>query len=217
MQHILVYSDSLSWGIIPMTRKRLPFEQRWSGALEIALNHADCPVRVIENCLNGRRTVWDDPFKPGRNGMEGLAQQVEIYSPLSLVVLMLGTNDFQSVHSNQAWHAAQGIAALINTIRNAPIEPDMPIPTILVIAPPATHVAKGNMADKFLGADIKCKGFADALLKVCAETNCHFFDAGNIVGSSAIDGVHLDAEQHLSLARALSSVVKPLLAQSTDT
>lgn len=108
MQHILVYSDSLSWGIIPMTRKRLPFEQRWPGALEISLNHADCHVRVIENCLNGRRTVWDDPFKPGRNGMEGLAQQIEIYSPLALVVLMLGTNDFQSVHSNQAWHAAQG-------------------------------------------------------------------------------------------------------------
>jgi len=87
MQHILVYSDSLSWRIIPMTRKRLPFEQRWPGAMEIALSNTNYPVRVIENCLNGRRTVWDDPFKPGRNGMEGLAQQVEIYSPLALVVI----------------------------------------------------------------------------------------------------------------------------------
>lgn len=217
MQHILVYSDSLSWGIIPMTRKRLPFEQRWPGAMEIALGRAELPVRVIENCLNGRRTVWDDPFKAGRNGMEGLAQQIEIYSPLALVMLMLGTNDFQSVHSNQAWHAAQGIAALIHTIRNAPIEPDMPIPTILVIAPPAIQTAKGNMADKFLDADKKCSGLADALLKVCAETNCHFFDAGNIVGSSTIDGVHLDAEQHASLALALANIVKPLLSQDIDT
>lgn len=29
LQHILVYSDSLSWGIVPTTRKRLLFEQRW--------------------------------------------------------------------------------------------------------------------------------------------------------------------------------------------
>ena len=32
MQHILVYSDSLSWGIIPKTRKRLLVEQRLSPA-----------------------------------------------------------------------------------------------------------------------------------------------------------------------------------------
>lgn len=216
MQHILVYSDSLSWGIIPMTRKRLPFEKRWPGAMEIALSNAGLQVRVIENCLNGRRTVWDDPFKAGRNGMDGLAQQIEIYSPLALVMLMLGTNDFQSVHTNNAWHASQGVAALIHTIRNAPIEPGMPSPTILVIAPPAIQVAKGNMADKFLDGNKKCIGFAEALLKVCAETNCHFFDAGNIVASSAMDGVHLDTEQHISLAHALSAIVKPLLTQTAD-
>lgn len=216
MQHILVYSDSLSWGIIPMTRKRLPFEVRWPGALEIELIKAGIPVRVIENCLNGRRTAWDDPFKLGRNGLQGLAQQIEIYSPLSLVILMLGTNDFQSVHQHQAWHASQGISALIAAIRNAPIEPDMPIPNILVVSPPAIQTPKGNMADKFKGADKSCIGLAEAMMKVCAETNCDFFDAGNVVGSSAIDGVHLDAPQHLSLAHALSNIVKPLLTKNID-
>ena len=121
MHHILVYSDSLSWGIIPNTRNRLPFERRWPGVLEIALSAAGEQVRVIEDCLNGRRTAWDDPFKPGRNGNEGLAQRIEIHSPLKLVILMLGTNDFQSMHQNYAWHSAQGILALISTIRTAPI------------------------------------------------------------------------------------------------
>lgn len=37
MQHILVYADSLSWGIIPATRQRLPFDQRWPGVMEIEL------------------------------------------------------------------------------------------------------------------------------------------------------------------------------------
>lgn len=214
MQHIFVYSDSLSWGIIPMTRRRLPFEVRWPGALEIALVNSGLSVRVIENCLNGRRTAWEDPFKPGRNGLQGLAQQIEIYSPISLVILMLGTNDFQSVHQHHAWHASQGISALISTIRNAPIEPDMPIPNILVISPPSIQAPKGNMADKFKGADKQCAGLAEAIMKVCAETNCDFFDAGNVVASSAVDGVLLDAEQHATLARALSNVVKPLLKQS---
>ena len=95
MQQILVYSDSLSWGIVPNTRKRLSFAERWPGVMEDHLIRAGRSVRVIEDCLNGRRTVWEDPFKPGRNGLRGLAQCIEIHSPLSLVILMLGTNDFQ--------------------------------------------------------------------------------------------------------------------------
>ena len=85
MQHILVYSDSLSWGIVPTTRKRLHFEQRWPGVMEISLCSTGQKVRVVEDCLNGRRTVWDDPFKPGRNGLVGLAQRIEIHSPLDAI------------------------------------------------------------------------------------------------------------------------------------
>lgn len=65
--------------------------------------------------------MWDDPSKPGRNGVIGLAQRIEIHSPLALVILMLGTNDFQSMHDNDAARSARGIAALIAAIRQAPI------------------------------------------------------------------------------------------------
>lgn len=34
MQQILVYADSLTWGIVPTTRQRLPFDQRWPGVME---------------------------------------------------------------------------------------------------------------------------------------------------------------------------------------
>src|SRR5262245_23156572 len=120
-QQVLVYADSLSWGIIPDTRQRLTFERRWPGVMEIKLNNLGRRIRVIEDCLNGRRTAWDDPFKSGRNGSVGLAERIEAYSPLALVILLLGTNDFQSMHAHNAWHSAQGIAALVSVIRHAPI------------------------------------------------------------------------------------------------
>ena len=211
MKHILVYSDSLSWGIIPDTRQRLPFEQRWPGALEIALNQRGENVRVIEDCLNGRRTVWEDPFKPGRNGLQGLAQRIEIHSPLSLVILMLGTNDFQSMHAHNAWHASQGVQSLVQAIRAAPIEPGMPVPPVLVVAPPPVATPKGIIAPKFAGAEQKCIGLAEAYQKVCATNACEFFDAGSIVSSSRVDGIHLDADQHLSLAQALASKVAQII------
>ncbi len=206
MQHILVYADSLSWGIVPTTRQRLPFEQRWPGVMENTLNATSQRVRVIEDCLNGRRTVWDDPYKPGRNGLIGLAQRIEIHSPLSLVILMLGTNDFQSMHQHNAWHSAQGIAALITAIRTAPIEPGMPVPPILVVAPPPFGTPKGPIAPKFEGGEHKCVGLAAAYETICRDMQCHFFDSSTVITSSAVDGVHLDAPQHAVLGEALANL-----------
>lgn len=211
MQHLLVYADSLSWGIVPGTRQRLAFKERWPGVLELALNAASRPVRVTEDCLNGRRTVWDDPFKPGRNGLTGLAQRIEAHSPLSLVLLMLGTNDFQSMHAHNAWHSSQGIATLVREIRHAPIEPGMPLPAIAVIAPPPLQTPKGPIAPKFAGGELRCVGLAAAYQRVCEELDCPFFDAASVTPASAVDGVHLDAPQHQILGLALAKWVAPML------
>ena len=49
MKQILVYADSLTWGIIPMSRNRFAFDQRWPGILEINLNKQGKQARVIED------------------------------------------------------------------------------------------------------------------------------------------------------------------------
>lgn len=172
---------------------------------------AGVSMRVVEDCLNGRRTVWEDPFKPGRKGIEGIEQRIEVNSPLSLVILMLGTNDFQSIHSNNAWHSAQGIGAIIGAIRGAPIEPGMPEPRVLVVAPPPIQEARRAMAEKFAGANRRCAGVAGAYERVASELGCAFFDAASVVTSSPIDGVHLDADQHGHLGHAIASEIGPLL------
>jgi len=212
MHQILVYADSLTWGIIPDSRRRLPFDERWPGVLESELTRLGNRVRVIEDCLNGRRTVWDDPFKPGRNGLLGLGQRIEVNSPLALVILMLGTNDFQFSHPyNNAWSAAQGIAALVNEIRKAPIEPDMPVPPILVVCPPPILSPKGVIAQKLSGAEKRCVGLAEAFRAVASDLGCQFFDAGSVTPASPIDGIHLDSDQHAKLGRSLANPVLSIL------
>lgn len=210
MAQILVYADSLSWGIIPDTRERLPFDRRWPGVLERLLMEQGPKVRVVENCLNGRRTVWDDPYKEGRNGSGGLAQVIEMHSPLKLVILMLGTNDFQCSHDNNAWLSAQGMARLVQIIRQAPVEPGMPIPEIMIVAPPRIIQPKGGIAEKFAGAEMRSVGLATQLEKVAAEYSTLYFDAGCVTEASVVDGIHLDEDQHKRLGRAISSVVSRL-------
>jgi lysophospholipase L1-like esterase len=212
MDQVLVYGDSLTWGIIPETRQRLVFERRWPRVLERELVQSGCDVRVIEDSLNGRRTVWDDPFKPGRNGLVGLEQRMEINSPLSLVILMLGTNDFQTVHQNAAWQSAQGIVALVRAIRRAPIEPGMSVPRVLIVAPPPLRTPGGTMALKFGGGPERCAGVADAYQRVARELECVFFDSSRVIHTSPVDGVHLDADQHQILGRELAPIVASVLA-----
>jgi len=214
MEHILIFADSLSWGLIPNTRKRLPFQKRWPGICENILLTKNHNIRIIENCLNGRRSVWDDPFKEGRNASKYLSQAIEINSPLDLVVLMLGTNDFQSTHDNNAWLSAQGIVKLINIIKNAPIEPNMPSPDILVIAPPKITTAKGQIKNKFIDANKRCINFSNELEIISKENVVHFLNADNIVKVSNDDGVHLDEPQHQILAEAVSDMIVTILSEN---
>ena len=217
MYQVLIYSDSLSWGIVPDTRNRLPFAARWPGVLEARIVAMGTSIRVIEDCLNGRRTVWDDPSKPGRNGLEGLAQRIEINSPLSLVVLMLGTNDFQFCHPyNDAWSAAQGIAALVDEIRKAPIEPGMPVPRILIVSPPHIRTPRGNIAPKFRGADQRDTCLAGAYRRIASDLGCDFFDAETATTASVVDGVHLDPDQHVKLGEALAKVVQTIITRDRE-
>ena len=211
---VLVYGDSLSWGLVPGTRRREP--ERWPRRLERAL--ADRGVRVVEDCLNGRRTVFEDPYKPGRNGRVGLAQRIEACSPLGLVILMLGSNDLQAMHPHDAWLSAQGMSVLVDTVRAAPLEPEMPRPSILVVAPPLPRDPEhGVIMRKFVGAPAKAAGLPEALSDVAREKGCAFFDAGAVVRTSEVDGVHLDRSQHAVLAEALHPVVARLLDARAST
>ena len=216
MDQVLVYGDSLSWGIIPGTRRRFDFIQRWPGVVEAQLLAAGFNLRVVEDCLNGRRTVWEDPFKPGRSGVVGIGQRIEVNSPLLLVILFLGSNDFQSMHSASAWHSAQGIATLVSAIRNARLEPGMQKPEILVVAPPTIAKAMGAIAPKFEGAEHRSVGLAEAIKAVAVEKCCHYFDAGTVVATSKVDGVHLDEEQHRIFGEAIGTEVEKLLKAVSD-
>lgn len=50
---------------------------------------------TVEEGLNGRTTVWDDPLEPFRSGKELFAPCLMTHEPIDLVIVMLGTNDLK--------------------------------------------------------------------------------------------------------------------------
>jgi len=200
---VLCYGDSLSWGIIPGTRNRHAYAKRWTGRLQAALWPR---VRVVEDCLNGRTTVWEDPFRPQRNGKAWMLPALEAHAPLDLVILFLGTNDLLSIHKMGALQAAQGVGALIDVIQNSRVEGHYPPPRILVLSPPSLSPC-GEMVHKFDHAESISSEFSTWYGRVAGEKHCLFFDTAACIEPSAVDGVHLDEAAHRKLADALTPVV----------
>lgn len=207
-QHLLCYGDSLSWGIIPGSRQRHPFERRWTGIVQGLLGPR---VRVIEECLNGRTTAWDDPQRPGRHGGAYLPQILQTHAPFDAVVLFLGTNDMQAVYDASAGDSARGADALVAAIQSARPEPMTAAPPILLVAPPRIGRPAGAMEEKFRGAQVKSLGFLDAYRVVAERRACQLFDA-SIVLPGDVDGVHWDEDQHAQFARAVAPALSALLA-----
>ncbi len=205
---VLCFGDSMSWGIIPGSRGRHPYAKRWPGMLQGLLGPQ---VRVIEECLNGRTTAWNDPFRPGRLGQEALLPLLQSHAPLDLVIVFLGTNDLQAMYGVSAFESSLGAAVLVDMIQTGRMEPMTSSPKVLLVAPPLIVQPCGSMQERFRGAQVKSEGFAANYKRVAQERSCHFFDAARVMVPSTVDGVHLDEIQHHQFAHAVRPVVADIL------
>ena len=72
MKHILCFGDSNTWGYDFTTYdpgigsgQRMPFNVRWPGIVQNLLGGE---YRVIEDALNARTNMVEDPYFPHRHG-----------------------------------------------------------------------------------------------------------------------------------------------------
>lgn len=201
---VLCYGDSNTWGYDPATGMRFPPEVRWTGVLARELGDG---YRVIEEGLNGRTTRWDDPISPGRNGLTYLAPCLESHRPLDMVLIMLGTNDLKQRFNLSASDIAESAGTLAQAAaqvaRNAAGEPAR----VMLIAPPATTTLT-DLDEMFAGAEHKSRQFSRYYRLAAGWNGASFFDAGTVIESSPLDGIHFEAESHQKLGRAMADQVR---------
>ena len=201
MKNILCFGDSNTWGAIPANvENRFPREVRWTGRLQQLLGNE---YYVIEEGLNGRTTVIDDPIEPHRCGKFYLTPCLLSHRPLNAVILMLGTNDLKYRFSYSAHDIARGAALLVEMILKSECGLAGRPPKVLLVSPaPLTHLTAD--ADEFAGGQAKSKLLAHYYQLQASLLGCDFLDAGQVVAPSDLDGVHLNQEQHQKLARAFA-------------
>jgi len=207
MKEVLCYGDSNTWGWDPQNKERFDREIRWTGVMQKALGK---DYYVIEEGLNGRTTVWDDPIELNKNGSKYLTPCLETHKPLDLVIIMLGTNDLKMRFSVSAYDISKSIGTLINIVKKSGCGRNEGTPRILILAPPPLGKLT-EYAEMFAGGTEKSQNLANHYSKIAEEYSVHFFDTSTVIKSSDIDGIHLEKEAHYTLGKALTEVVKKIV------
>ncbi len=208
MKTILCFGDSNTWGSDPTTGERFARDVRWPGVLRATLGPE---YDVIEEGMPGRTTVFDDPLEPFKRGKDYLPPCLRTHAPLDLVILLLGTNDLQLRYSASALDIALGCDWLIGVVESSTAGPQGIAPEVLLVAPPPLKTVPEPWDESFAGAEEKSRRLAGHYRRIAETRTCAYFDAGEQIASSDVDGVHWEASEHAKLGKALAPLVRRLI------
>jgi len=211
---ILCYGDSNTWGYQASTAERLGRWERWPGVLQRELGD---DVHVIEEGQNGRTTVFDVPFEADRNGLTHLPVSLQTHHPLDLVVIDLGTNDLFLPGVN-AYHAARGAIKLAEVVLASDAGRANGAPLVLVVIPPPfAPLGQWDQATS-PGAEAESQRLSRAFVDAAAAAKeedgvtVPLLDLRDHVTSSAIDGIHFEADGHRSIGNAVAATLREMLS-----
>ena len=207
MKSVVCFGDSNTYGYDPITGDRFPETVRWTGLLQGLLGDG---FKVIEEGLNGRTTVFDDPNDDWKNGVDYIKGILCTHRPVDYLVIMLGSNDMKNIFNASPDAIASGLNEIVQKAEKVMNLKQGYVPKILIVSPPeiSTDVLTGPFSGSFNETAIdKSRRLAEYYKKVADKHGCMFLDAKLHIKPSKEDGLHLDAEGHKGLAEAIAKTL----------
>ena len=212
MPILLTFGDSNTHGTRPIVAAgdygRFDAKARWPCVAKEVLGDK---WLLIEEGLPGRTTCFEDPIMGSfMNGWMGLKIALSTHGPIDLLTIMLGTNDCKALFGNSARDILGGIAGLLTIAQNAELQSRHGGYKTLLIAPPPI-VVTGHFSASFYGADRLSEQLSDLYSEIATHWGIEFFDAGDVIATSPIDGVHFEKEAHQTLGVALAGKITKIM------
>lgn len=187
-------------------------EERWPCLLQRQLGEK---YLVLEEGLSGRTTVFDDPLYERLSALDYIYPCLKSHEPVSLLVIMLGTNDTKERLGANPFAIGLGMKRLVKKAQSIDCWGPCGRPNILIVCPPPIgEGALGSNIAYEMGASCveKSRKLPAEYRRVAEETGCRFLDAGELgCEFNKIDFMHLTRAGHATLARALAELVPQLV------
>ncbi len=172
---------------------------------------------IVEEGLNARTTTIDDPVDPRLNGSAYLPTAVASHLPLDLVIVLLGTNDTKSYSRRTPYEIAVGMSKLVGQVlaSGGGMGTVYGAPQVLVVAPPPlAPVADPWLEAMFEGGREKTVELAAHYRALADFMKVDFFDAGTVISTDGLDGIHFSAKNNVDLGSALAGKVLEIFSRS---
>ncbi|MCR5420839.1 MAG: arylesterase [Lachnospiraceae bacterium] len=206
MESILVYGDSNTWGLIPGSspHKRYPFDIRWTGVLQKKLKG----IRILEEGLCGRTTVFDDKLRAGRNGFYVLPVILESQCPIDNAIIMLGTNDCKRIYGATSYVIGKGMERCLDVL-----ESYVRKERILLISPIELggNVWRPEKDPEFDERSVRTSKELKAIYEgIAKKRGINFLAASDYVAADDKDDEHLNEDGHVIFANAVYEKLKAM-------
>ena len=203
---IVCFGDSNTHGYNNKNGKRFSEHVRWPMVLQELLGEE---YLVREEGLSGRTTVFEDPLYEGLSGVSMIRPILLTHEPVSLLIIMLGTNDVKERFSATAENISRGLERLIRKAQSVQEAFTEEKPKILIITPyPIDPEYKDTIVGNEMGKDCceKSKAIIPLYEAVAKRTGCAYLSAQDIPGveNYPYDYMHLSPEAHKALAEHLA-------------
>ena len=210
-KHIVCFGDSNTWGYNGETITRFDDDMRWVQLMQKRLGD---DYLVMEEGVNGRTAVFEDPLTEGLNGLTALAPVLLAHQPLDLLILMLGTNDCKARYAASAYVITLGMRRLIMKAKSMEVWRDKP--RILLMAPMVMDEKLYDVPDirdgMGPGSVEKSRELPRRYQALATEVGCHFLDSNAHVHPNTTDYMHIAPDCLPGFAEAVTAAVKEILA-----
>ena len=204
MKKVLCFGDSNTFGFNPLTGLRFPKNIRWTGVLQILCGS---DFEIIEAGCNNRTCFRNNPEGQMFTGHQILPKYLE--EKPDIIILALGSNDFQRQYRTSLKEIEYGLENLINIVKT-----NLPSAKIIILSP--TPIGKEVLKAKIFSflfdenSIEKSKHLGEIYNRVANNNQCEFLDLTLIAPVSEIDGLHYEEMGHKNIADAVYKILKNL-------
>jgi len=209
-KRIVCFGDSNTWGYDPETGNRFDENTRWPMVLQKELGDE---YQIIEEGQNGRTIANVDPWEWGdKCGMDYIVPMVESHHPFDVLIIMLGSNDLKAKFNLPAGDIAGSLQNMLMKTKSFLKYKCEADPRIIIVAPPhlGDEFEKSRFAPFFDVTKVveNSKQLAYWYELVAKQFECDFFDAATVCKAGEADCLHLMADGHKALGKALAKIIK---------
>lgn len=209
MKNILCFGDCNTFGK-DSNGNRYERHIRWTGKTQQLLGE---DYYLMEEGLEGRTTIYDDPLLAHRCGITALPISLLTHKPLDLVILSLGTNDIKRYFNATAEEIGDGMKQLVKKIQiTSGISQPNGTTRILIFAPPPVgeRISRSRSLEYDEPSRTKSMELGGFYRRVAEENHCYFLDGG-LFAQMGSDQLHMDEESHLRTAEEMAKKIREIL------